>query len=325
MRKVGTAAAACALTGLLAAQPQDKAPAVQSPRQAVIEMVTGGEDAFKKHLTPEVQQKLDEMQKGRPSGSPSPTQIFEAAKAVSDPNFESFEAGPVLFSFNNPQERQRWEVRIDSDNLQGDREEMELSLHTFRKGVEEESPAGWYLQLSMQQKQGIWRLKAITVSARLMLADPRILDKSWWNPTSTPNSPSPQPPADGQALAVSESPKVPPARSLRLIGFAEDVYAYKHPENGFTCALSELVEIGRGIEDGESYRFISPEIAQGVYNGYRFSLGGCAGKTVKSFQVTAEPLSGRGKAYCSDQTKTVRVSDDGNGTTCLASGKTVQR
>jgi hypothetical protein len=313
------------LTGLLAAQPKDKPPAAQSPRQAVIEMVTGGEDAFRRHLTPEVQQKLEEMQKSRSPGSPSPTQVFESAKVGSDPNFESFDSGRVLFSFNNPQERQRWEVRIDSDNLQGDREEMELSLHMLRKGVEEESPAGLYLELSMQQKQGVWRLNAVTVSARIMLGDPRILDKSWWSPTSVANSASTAPPAEGQPAAVNESPKLPPARSLRLIGFAEDVYAYKHPENGFTCALSELVEIGRGIEDGESYRFISPEIAQGVSNGYRFSLGGCAGKTVKSFQVTAEPLSGRGKAYCSDQTKTVRVSDDGNGATCLASGKTVQR
>jgi hypothetical protein len=322
---MGTAAAACALTGLLAAQPQDKAPAVQSPRQAIIEMVTGGEDAFKRHLTLEVQQKLDEMQKGRPSGSPIPTQILWSTKAGSDPNLESFDTGRVLFSLNNPQERQRWEVRIDSDNLQGDEDEMQLSLHTFLKGAEEEVPAGFYLDVVLKQQQGIWRLNSIAVSARFAMGDPRILDKSWWNQTSVTNSASAQPPAEGQPSAVNESPKVPPARSLRLIGFAEDIYAYKHPENGFTCALSELVEIGRGIEDGESYRFISPEIAQGVYNGYRFSLGGCAGKTVKSFQVTAEPLGGRGKAYCSDQTRTVRVSDDGNGATCLASGKTVQR
>lgn len=325
MRKMGTAAAACALTGLLAAQPKDQAPAVQSPRQAVIEMVTGGEDAFNKHLTLEVQQKIDEMRKGTRPGGPSPTQILWPTKAGSDPNLESFDNGPVLFSLNNPQERERWEVRIDSDNLQGNEDEMQLSLHTFRQGAEEELAAGFYLDLVLKQQQGIWRLNAIAASVRLAVGDPRILEKSWWNQTSMTNSASAQRPAEGQPSTANESQKIAPARSLRLIGFAEDLYAYKHPDNGFTCALSELVEIGRGFEDGEPYRFISPEIGQGVYNGYRFSLGGCAGKTVRSFQVTAEPLGGRGKAYCSDQSKTVRVSNDGNGATCLASGKTVQR
>src|SRR5260370_41949384 len=101
-RKLGTAVAICAWAGLLAAQPKNGQPA-QSPRQAVIEMVTGGEDAFKKHLTPEVQQKLDEMQKGTPPGSMSPTQFLQSAKTGGDANFETFDAGPVLFSFNNPQ------------------------------------------------------------------------------------------------------------------------------------------------------------------------------------------------------------------------------
>jgi hypothetical protein len=62
-----------------------------------------------------------------------------------------------------------------------------------------------------------------------------------------------------------------------------------------------------------------------VYNGYRFSIRGCAGRTVKSFQAIAEPQSGQGKAYCTDETKTLRASDDGNGGTCLASGKIVHR
>jgi hypothetical protein len=285
-------------------------------------MVTGDENDFKKHLTLEVQQKLEDIRKNSPPGSMSPAQVIEAARAGGEKNFEAFDAGPVLFSLNDPEERQRWEVRIDGEYLKGDDYQMELSLHRLRQGVDEEPPVDVHLHLSLKQQKGIWRLDVLTVGTRLVLGDPRILDKSWWNLPVKTSSASNTPPA--QTVADDRS-KMTPVRALRLIALAEDLYAQKQPANGFTCALSELVEIGRGYEDGELYKFIAPEFAQGVYNGYRFSLRGCSGKTVKTFQAVAEPLAGHGKAYCTDETKTLRASDDGDGGTCLASGRIVQR
>src|SRR5262249_51213962 len=138
--------AICGTGSLLAAQPKGERSSPQSPRQALVEMITGGEDAFKKHLTLEVQQKLDEMQRNTPPGNMGPVQILQSARA-GDNNFETFDAGPVLLSLNNPQDRQRWEVRIDGDDLRGDQDEMQLSLHTMRKGLEEELPLGLRFQL----------------------------------------------------------------------------------------------------------------------------------------------------------------------------------
>ena len=112
---------------------------------------------------------------------------------------------------------------------------------------------------------------------------------------------------------------------MRLIVLAEDIYAQKHPATGFTCFLSELVDVGRGFENGEPYKFIDPELAQGVYNGYRFMLTACSGSPVKSFQVVAEPVSGTGRAYCSNPSHELHGSDDGHAASCLASGKVVQR
>ena len=86
------------------------------------------------------------------------------------------------------------------------------------------------------------------------------------------------------------------ARSIRLIGFAEIIYARKHPERGFTCAMGDLVEIGKGLDNGEAYKFMDPEFAGGVYNGYKFALSGCFGRPAKAFRITAEPLSGTGRA-----------------------------
>jgi hypothetical protein len=83
--------------------------------------------------------------------------------------------------------------------------------------------------------------------------------------------------------------------------------------------------VGKGLEDGEPYTFIGPEFANGIYNGYKFSLSGCSGNPVRSFHVIAEPVSGTGRAYCSDTTRDLHASDDGIGEHCLASGKIVQR
>jgi len=115
------------------------------------------------------------------------------------------------------------------------------------------------------------------------------------------------------------------ARSVRLIGVAEGVYSRKHPDIGFTCLLSDLVNIGKGLDNGEPYTFMDPEFADGIYNGYKFVLRRCIGKPAKSFQVTAEPLSGVGKAYCLDTSFELRAADDGKEASCLASGRPVRQ
>lgn len=306
---------------------QQNAAEEQSPRQAIREMFSGDEEALKKHLTLQVQAKISEQLKTAAGGNP--IQFISSLRASAGPGFESFEAGPILFSLNNPQQHERLEIHIDGDDFHGDEDEMELSLHAFRNGVEQDLPVAFRLQLNWQQQQGIWRVTAITVIASVPLGDPRILDKSWWNPpavalltggSSAPSSSSSPGETPGHA-------KRPPARSVRLIGLAENLYAQKHPDLGFTCSLPDLVGIGKGFDNdnGGAYRFMDPEFAEGNYDGYRFALRGCTGKTVKGFQVIAEPVNGKGRAYCSDQTHDLRASDDGSGTTCLASGKVVRQ
>jgi hypothetical protein len=70
---------------------------------------------------------------------------------------------------------------------------------------------------------------------------------------------------------------------------------------------------------------IDPQVNNGVYNGYRFSLTGCQGRPAGSFQILAEPavVAPNAKAYCVDATQNLRASEDGRGATCLAMGKPV--
>jgi len=321
--KLVWAAVLCLAAFPAAAQPSRGVE--QSPRQAIREMFTGDEEAFKKHLTLDVQAKISEQQKG--AGGGDLMQSIRSWKAASAQSLEGFETGTVLFSFNNTQEHERLEVHIDGEDLRGDENAMDLSFHAFRSGVERELPMILRLQLIWQRQQGIWRVSAVTVSASIPLGDPRILEKSWWSPPAV----APLFGATTVAPATSSAetsgrPRLPPARSLRLIGLAESLYAQKHPENGFTCSLAELVEIGKGFDsENGAYKFIDREFAGGTYNGYRFALSGCTGKIPRAFQVVAEPLNGKGRAYCSDQTHDLRASDDGSGTTCLASGKFVRQ
>jgi len=308
------------IVGVSAGQSR-KSP-TQSPRQAIIEMLSGGEAPFKRHLTVEMQNKLEQMMKDSPSGA-DPLQAFTTAQTANPDNFQAFDLGPILFSFNNPAQHERYEVQIDAEDPRGDEDVMGLSLHLVRNGMEQETPAKLHVVLNMKRQEGMWRLNAITLSATLPVGDPRILDNSWWGTAlfaATGSAPDVQPTVvlDGRA-------KMTPLRAVRMIGMAENIYAQNHPGIGFTCTMADLINVGKGLDEDGVYRFMDAEFAGGIYNGYRFTLAGCDRKPSRAFRVVAEPVAGKGKAYCSDHTNNLRASDDGRGVTCLMSGKVARR
>lgn len=324
--KLKLAALFLAVTSFATAQ-QGTASTGQTPRQAILEMLSGGEDKFKKHLTVEVQQKLEELAKTSSSNSTAainPVQLLSMVKSADAGKFDTFETGRILFAVNNSAKHERYEVHVVGEELRGSQDDMELSIHTFRSGVEEPMPVVPRFLVSMKQQEGVWRLDALTVSVRLPVGDPRIFDKSFWNQASLASagasSMSPAGPVMDESSHPSSSAKMTPMRAVRMITLAENLFAQKHPGLGFTCSLPSLVNIGKGIDNGEAYTFMDPAFSDGVNNGYRFTIQGCEGTPVKAFQVTAEPLNGNGKSYCSDNRHNLRWSDDGHGATCLASG-----
>jgi hypothetical protein len=304
-------------------QGQPRKTAVQSPRQAIVEMFSGGESQFKKHLTLEMQQKLQETMK-EPSANGVPMQVFTAAAASDPDRFQVFDLGPILFSFNNPQQHERYEVQIDGEQARGEEDAMELSLHYLRNGVEQQTPFALRFVLNMKRQEGTWRLNAVTLSATLPVGDPRILEQSWWGPAALLAANSAGSDAS-TAVVVDDRPKLSPLRAVRMIGMAENIYAQNHPGIGYTCKLADLVNVGKGMDEDGVYRFMDAAFAGGVYNGYRFTISGCDRRPARSFRVMAEPVAGKGKAYCSDHTNNLRASEDGRGMTCLVSGKMARR
>jgi hypothetical protein len=309
------------LAGVSQGQPRNAA--VQSPRQAMVEMFSGGEAPFKKHLTLEMQRKLQEVMKG-PSSNGVPLQAFAMA-ASSDPDrFQAFDLGPILFSFNNPDLHERYEIKIDSEQARADEDAMELSLHYMRNGVEQQTPFALRFVLNMKRQEGTWRLDAVTLSATLPIGDPRIMDQSWWGPAAllAANGAGQE---NSSAVVLDDRPKLSPLRAVRMIGMAENIYAQNHPGIGYTCKLADLVNVGKGLDEDGVYKFMDAAFAGGTYNGYHFTISGCEHRPVRTFRVMAEPVAGKGKAYCSDHTNNLRASDDGRGTTCLVSGKLARK
>lgn len=297
------------------AQPSGS-PLLQSPRQAVVEMFSGSQEKFRQHLTLEVQQKLKDLLENTVPGTSNPLLAFTSAPG-GDQKFDSFESGPILFSLNNAAQHQRYELHVDSDERRGDEDVIQLSLHSFRSGVEEETAVHLQFELALTLQESVWRLNTVTASIKLPVGDARILDRSLWMPRLLTGSTPP----DRSAAATPDRPNLSPMRAVRRIALAENLYAQQHPEIGYTCAIANLINIGKGLDEFGPYSFLENEFAAGVYNGYSFAIRGCEGKPAKTFQVVAEPVSGTGKAYCSDDRHNLRSSDDGRGASCLAAGR----
>lgn len=303
------------------AAAQSVAISLQSPRQALVEMFSGSQDKFNRHLTLELQQKVAELERNSSPNSLSPWLLFVSGKTAGvGQKFDSFDSGRILFAVNDSQRHHRYELQLDGDDWRGEEDTMQLSLHSFQAGIEESSPVNLRVTVEMKLIDSNWRLKNVELSTTMAFADPRILESSWWMP-QIPTTSSGDTDRNGEKSTASQPPQLSPVRAVHRIALAENLYAQHHPDIGYTCALANLVDIGKGVDENGPYRFLSPEFAGGLYNGYRFGIRGCEGSPVKNFQIVAEPVNGTGKAYCSDSHETLRSSDDGRGLTCLAIGR----
>lgn len=295
---------------------QAEARKPQTARQALLEVLIGDEQAVLKHLTIEVQQTL---KKGRESSGSVALGTVAGFRSLglNPSNQETFETGSVLMAVKDPKTRERIEVHVDSDDLAGDEDTLQLSLHALRDGQEVETGLEFISQIevAMLKQEGIWRLNAITISAKIPVGDPKLMEKL----TNVQGG------MVGGKIGISpttdqEAPKPDAEQTVRMLSMAEGMYASMHPEAGFTCSLNDLVNQSGSMLHAFG---IDPAITSGNLNGYKFSLSGCQGTPVAAFQVVAEPItpSSGSRAFCTDATHNIRAADDGRGLTCVTSGK----
>jgi len=299
---------------LFAQQKQAPTPPLQTPRQAFIEMITGGQKAITKHLTVEVQQVLAK------AGARSAAALMELGSVPGQfgSDTQTFESGPLLMVINQPRSHSKVELRVDNDDLSGDEDTIELSLHVNRENNDQD-PEDWeaflsHLTVNMKKQTGIWRLNRVGIGVEIAIGDPEFVKNTFLKEPKKPANVT----ASVNAEQENEKPEIhrPPDQLVTTVAMAEFFFARQHPDTGFTCSLPDLAEATKS--------FGLDQIVMGT-DGYKVSLSGCQGHPVGSFQVVAEPMAGNaGKAYCTDATHNVRIADDGRGSTCLSSGNVNQ-
>ncbi|HTS37122.1 MAG TPA: hypothetical protein VMH04_15715 [Candidatus Solibacter sp.] len=301
----------------------------QTARQALLEMFfskTPG--TFAMHLPAATRAALEK------SGALASLQQYSVmASQMQTPgqNLQTFETGSVLLSAENPKTGDKVEITVENDALRSDHDDIEMAFHVYKNGKEESTPFMPQMTFTMKQESHVWTLNEIAVTVHLPLADPTLLKAITEKMTpqvtgvrmtssstalsSHPETPSQSAGSDAMVLAA-----------MRTILTAENTYASRYPNVGFTCSLSSLDGFGSGEPNERQAMLINSGLASGKRYGFVFTLSECSGTPATAFRLTAAPSGnvwGR-KAFCSDQTGKIKSSEDGNAASCVASGALVQ-
>jgi|SRR5579863_6430111 len=335
------------LAGQFASAAPDASSLPQTARQALLEMLfskTPG--TFEKHL-PEATRAA--LRKAHANSGTSALDGFSMSGQMSilGKNLQTFDAGPTLAVFEDPQAHNKFEIRVERDDLRGEDDEIELSFHAYKDGETQTAGTKFRFTLTMGQEVGTWRLNNVMVSVGVSLTDPAFLKamstsvppslsntrtgSSQISPSGSPSMSSPgfDPSVlvssnNGAARAANEASAVAGVRTLNT---AEMTYAAGFPGHGFTCTLADLGGMGAGGGPTEHQAMlIDPRLAQGRKNGYVFRLSGCRGTPASGYAISAVPADSTSgtRAFCSDESAGVRFSEDGKAESCLSSGKPLQ-
>ncbi len=312
-----------ALSALAVAPGWAQSPAAVTPpqtaRQALMEMFFGKTPGtFAKHLPAAA---FDALEK---SGALATLQQYSALAGqfqTQGKTFETFETGSVMLTADDPHSGQKFEMMVENDSLLGDEDDIEVSFHTYKEKQPQRSPFLPRMTFAMKMEAGVWKLNEILVTIRLPLADPDFLKSISEGMKSRTAGTAPLQP-QGQASTTTFGSDEWVLAAMQTILTAEATYAVRYPSVGYTCTLSDLDGFGGGAANEHQAMLIASGLASGKKYGYVFTLSGCTGTPSTSFHLVAVPGGnsfGR-RAFCSDQSGSIRSSGDGNPATCLTSG-----
>ncbi|HZP16891.1 MAG TPA: hypothetical protein VFB00_02925 [Terriglobales bacterium] len=290
------------LSTALQTQTQPRTEAQQTARQALLEMFFSEKaNHLEKHLPDATRRSFKKFDAGDGRGILAQFGEIAAKVKALGPGFQTFDTGPVLLSAEDPREPgDKVEVTVETDDLVGDEDQIELSVHRSRNGKEESWPVVPRFTFTMKQDADIWRLNEISVKLRVPLADPEFLKT-----------------VEGLQREQNEQMIIWIVRSVNT---AET--SYKAAHNSFACSFSALAKSG-APDSGQNPYLYDPQLASGKKHGYVFAISGCDSA---HYKIAAEPAvsdSGQ-RAFCSDEGGTIRAAGDGKATTCLRGGEPVQ-
>jgi hypothetical protein len=307
--------AACALGAAQVSQTSSP----QTARQALMEMFsTKGSGTFVKHLPAATLIAVES------AGALKSLQQYStlASQFHSTGNqLETFETGPVLLANDDTKTGQRVEVIVDSDSMQGNEDNIELSFRTYKDKQLQRTPFMPRMTFCMKMESGVWKLNEILFSVRVPLADPDFL-KSITDGMKSRTAAMTQTQPQGQPSAITFGGDSAVVTSMRRILTAESTYKSTYASVGYTCMLSDLDGFGGGEPNEHQAMLIASGLASGKKQGYVFTLSGCNGTPANWLHLAAVPAGNtfRRRAFCTDQSGEVRYAADGSAATCQASG-----
>jgi len=300
MRQV-LSALALTLASLTAQTPQTPPP--QSARQALIEMFLGkGENDLAKHL-PDITRKAL-IHKDESPESSIVLRIAAAGRSMAAQGrpLETFDTGPNIM-VTEQSDHERVEVAVEHDSLMGDQDEIELSVHAYKDGQEENLPVIPRLIFTMKQEKDVWQLTEITVAGHIPLTDPDYLK--------------------GLRKQQDEANEQMAQMRMNMIVNGQKAYSAAHPEIGYACALPSLVPQKTESTGDEGNASFDPGQGSEQWNGYRFTLNGCGGTPASKYRLAAVPIDSdsTGKTFCADESGKIKFVTSGKASSCFSSGQ----
>ena len=321
---------------LWAETPGKPADTPETARQALLEMFfSKSPGSIMQHLPAATRAVLE---KAGSSAGLNQYALVASQLQAQQKNLQTFDTGSVLLSYEDPKNASKVEVTVEKDSPFGDRDDIELSFRSYKNGTAQKTPFMPHLTCSMKMEAGTWKLNEIVITIRVGLADPELLKAmSEAIKTQSARAASSTSGMPGITATPSFTPGFTPVAqvagndtavisAVRSILTAENTYAATYRTMGYTCTLSDLDGFGSGERNEHQAMLISAGLASGKRYGYAFTLSQCGGNPASSFQLTAAPSGnafGR-RAYCADQTGTIRYSADGNPANCERNGTPLQ-
>jgi len=328
MRKLAVILISCLLSSAAVWAKSSAQQTSQTARQALIEMFFSKESgSLLKHLpavTRAALEKAGVMQNLRQYG------LLVSQLQTQGKTLQTFETGPVILSTDDSKTGQKTEIAVESDTPEGDQENLQLSIRTYKDGRPQRTPLMPVIVFAMQIESGVWTLNEVGVTMRMSLTDPELLKSI----TEGVKARAAVPPQLAMQAAGQAAMQRPPSTfgsegnaltAVRKILAAETTYAATYPAVGFTCNLAELDGFGATEANEHQAMLIDSGLASGRQHGYAFTLSGCTGAPAAAFHLTAAPIGegfGR-RGFCADQSGAIRSSAPENAATCQVSGTPV--
>jgi TonB family protein len=292
------------IPSLLTGQTTPSQAPPQTARQALIEMFfSDAPGHFEKHLPDITRQTFQRLKESNGQSTPEMFSLLASQAKAGGAKFETFDAGTTLLRIKGPSvgAYDKTEITVERDDLLGDEDQIELALHTF-KGGKEEALFATILRFTftMKLEAEVWRLNEASARVRFPLADPAFLKSLEENQFR-----------QNEQMALW---------SVRSINTAEK--SYHAAQGGFACSLSGLTETSKDGGPIHAYLY-DAQLASGKKNGYVFKFSDCNPAHYSLVAEPAAPDSGQ-RAYCSDESGSIRSSADGKAASCVANGEVVE-